>query len=610
MNAPTNQSQGTSRKSIRSKNPNSADKHLPSIDTPVSTSNGSHSHSKPKLSLSTKKNMSIDYDFLLPDEYGIFKDQDGHARAMDGRILQVSREDIADILQLANGSNNLFMQQRSIPDNNPAVPDEYPRATTTGIGSHQSCRPVGQASIDKVASTSFDMVTPTSIDKAPSPSIDRRYECGRRAYDSYGARKFRWEQKDEYGVYRDESGYARSIAGEMIPVTKDNIRKILERAFLFEESHICLPGHATSFTPTKLAPEIYTKDEINEMMTGLCGAQEKLGDELKTLVDDTYQPLDRGYNGLFRSMAEMRTEIESMQHLHEKEAIDANKATSIDIKPQTSQIPAEPKSLAEKKDEWEITYINTRTNDVYNPLNNNVDWLSTRIDLLQQVLDTIHMNDPQPATSIDICNITSIDTRFAAMEDRLKSYEDMHDLFTSPIMRYLDTLSTQMMNVQKDIGKLNDQHDFQEEGSTSIDRFRKTSLDGKKPTEHLPYTAAEVDQITSKLYTTVDTLEERLEKRCDDIYFPFDVKLNGLASQAEWLQKEVKAIQRQLVSQHQISASIDRAHSKSIDSKAPATIDRHLVASIDTMSTPDDEQLIQNNMELMQEQLNKLSAYV
>ncbi|WZZ50939.1 hypothetical protein YC2023_051046 [Brassica napus] len=137
MNSPTNQSEGTPRKSIRSKTPNSADRRLPSIDTPVSTS--IDSHSKPKLSLSTKKNMSIDYDFLLHGEFGIFRDQDGHARAMDGRILQVSREDIADILQLANRPENLFMQQHSIPDNNPAVPDEHPRATTTGIGSHQSC---------------------------------------------------------------------------------------------------------------------------------------------------------------------------------------------------------------------------------------------------------------------------------------------------------------------------------------------------------------------------------------------------------------------------------------------------------------------------------------
>ena len=248
--------------------------------------------------------------------------------------------------------------------------------------------------------------------------------------------------------------------------------------------------------------------------------------------------------------------------------------------------------MTEKKDECEISYINTRINDVYNPLKNNVDWLSTRIDLLQQDLDTIRKNDPQPATSIDICTNTSIDIKFAAMEDRLKYYEDMHDRFTSPIMRYFDTLSTQMRNVQKDIGKLNDQHDFQEDGSTSIDRFSRASLDRKKPTEHLPYRAVDVDQITSKLYTAIDTMEEQFEKRCDDIYFPFDVRLSGLDSQAEWLLKEVKAIQRQLASQHQISASIDIEHSKSIDSTAPATIDRHLVASIDTTSTQDDEQLI------------------
>ncbi|KAF2583450.1 hypothetical protein F2Q68_00004972 [Brassica cretica] len=59
----------------------------------------------------------------------------------------------------------------------------------------------------------------------------------------------------------------------------------------------------------------------------------------------------------------------------------------------------------------------------------------------------------------------------------------------------------------------------------------------------------------------------------------------------------------------QISASIDRERSKSIDSKAPASTDKHLVASIDTTSTPDAEQLIQNKMESMHEELNELSAY-
>ncbi|KAF3488759.1 hypothetical protein F2Q69_00053325 [Brassica cretica] len=335
----------------------------PSTDRVYSASVDTHPHPAKRscASIDTTPGTSIDIKAAaFKKEKGNIpipnRDSDGHARAMDGRILKASREDIADILQVANGPDNLFMQQRSTPDTRSAVPDKYPRANTTGIGSHQSCIPVGQASIDKVASTSLDRVTPTSLDTVPSPSIDRCYKFGHRAYDIYRARKFKWGQKDEDGVYRDESGYARSVAGKMIPVTKDNIRKILERASLFEESHICLPEYATSFTPTRLAPEIYTQDDINEMVTGICGAQEKLG-------DDTHQLLDRGYNELFRSMAEIRTEIESMQHNLEKEAttspsIDANKATSIDVRPQTSQIPAKSESLVEKKDEWEIAYIN------------------------------------------------------------------------------------------------------------------------------------------------------------------------------------------------------------------------------------------------------------
>ena len=55
-------------------------------------------------------------------------------------------------------------------------------------------------------------------------------------------------------------------------------RKISEeflRASRDEPSFICLPEHATFFTQTKLVLEIYTKDEINEMFYGVCGAQEK-----------------------------------------------------------------------------------------------------------------------------------------------------------------------------------------------------------------------------------------------------------------------------------------------------------------------------------------------
>ncbi|KAG2246383.1 hypothetical protein Bca52824_086011 [Brassica carinata] len=497
MNTLPSTSTGKSMKSNHLKNTGSAEITLPSIDATVSTSIDTTNLSISKLN----DHANIDYGFLTPDEFGIFRDPDGNARAMDGRILQVSREDIADILQVANGPDNLFSQQRGTPD-----------VIQTDPNNHAA-----------------------------------------------------------YGVYRDECGHARGVDGEMIPVTKDNIKKLLERASLFEESHICLPEHATSFTLTRLAPELYTKDEIDEMVFGICGAQEKLGEELKTLVEDTHQPLDRGYNELFRCMAEMRTEIESLRQQLEREAttsasIDASHATSIDVSLPTAQIPAEPQYSTQHRDEWEVSYINTRINDVYCPLNNNVDWLSTKIELLQQDLDTIRKKDQQPATSIDMCTFTSLDAKVSAMNERLRTYEDMHDRFISPVMIDLNKLSSQLLHAQKDIENITNQS-FLQAKSASIDSLRGPWTDGKKPLELLPYTAAEVDKITSKIYTALDTKEERLDKRCDDIYFPFDNKIRGLDSHAEWLQKEVKAIQRQLAAQHQISASIDRTLAKSIDGR-------------------------------------------
>ncbi|KAF3609289.1 hypothetical protein DY000_02048000 [Brassica cretica] len=604
MNTLPSTSTGKSMKSNHLKHTSCAEITMPSIDASVSTSIDTTLH--PNLSISEMNdNANIDYGFLTPDEFGIFRDPDGNARAMDGRILQVSREDIADILQVANGPDNQFLQQRGTPDviqtdpNNhvgvatteinpdllrqpkeqasidgttetsidrvtptsidrddptsidrryefgnrafdmygarkftwerrddhkiykahdlgsPSIdvqsaesinqhgtpdviqtdPNNHVGVATTEINPDLSRQPKGQASIDGTTETSIDRVAPTSIDRDDLTSIDRRYEFGNRAFDMYGTKKFTWERRDEYGVYRDECGHARGVAGKMIPVTKDDIRKLLERTSLFEESHICLPEHATSFTLTRMAPELYTKDEINGMVFGICGAQERLGEELKSLVEDTHQPLDRGYNELFKN------------------------------------------------------------------------------------LDTIRKKDQQPATSIDVCTFTSLDTKVSAINERLRTYEDMHDRFISRA------------------------------NSASIDRLRGPWIDGKNPVELLPYTAAEVDKITSKIYTAIDNMEERLDKRCDDIYFPFDNKISGLDSHTEWLQKEVKAIQRQLAAQHQISASINRMRAKSLDGKSPRSTNEHIIASIDAESTPAGEQMIHKTIVSMHKEMTELSAY-
>ncbi|KAG2282606.1 hypothetical protein Bca52824_053826 [Brassica carinata] len=84
--------------------------HRSSIDINPSTS--IDTRSKPITTVSERDKFNNEY--LTPDEVGIFRDPDGHAKAIDGRILHVSRKDIADILQTANGAENLFVHQRNI----------------------------------------------------------------------------------------------------------------------------------------------------------------------------------------------------------------------------------------------------------------------------------------------------------------------------------------------------------------------------------------------------------------------------------------------------------------------------------------------------------------
>ena len=138
------------------------------------------------------------------------------------------------------------------------------------------------------------------------PAIDKRLEFGKIAYGRDGIRRFHWEQKDEYEVYRDEHERARGVDGHIIHVSKDDIRNLMERASMDEHKYICLPEHARSITQTKLVPEIYTKDEIHEMLYGICGAQGKNEDDLQMKLDGVYYPLNDNTSWLTTFMHELR----------------------------------------------------------------------------------------------------------------------------------------------------------------------------------------------------------------------------------------------------------------------------------------------------------------
>ena len=49
------------------------------------------------------------------------------------------------------------------------------------------------------------------INIKPPISIDGHPEFGRRAFDLFVARKFYREDKDEYGIYKDDKGCARDV---------------------------------------------------------------------------------------------------------------------------------------------------------------------------------------------------------------------------------------------------------------------------------------------------------------------------------------------------------------------------------------------------------------
>ncbi|KAF3534521.1 hypothetical protein DY000_02042086 [Brassica cretica] len=203
-----------SSQSIETRHQQSIDKHpQQSIDTNNTTS--IDNHPIPKTTVSEKD--KFDNQYLTPDEFGIFRDPNGYAKAIDGRTLHVSREDTADILQTANGADNLFMHQRSNREQK-TTKEFY--GTAGGIENNfkQRSRHTTHPSIN--------------IDV---PTFARRPEFGKRAYDLY-----------------DQDRHT-------IPVYTKDIRRLLDRASKDEPAYICLPEHASSFTQMLGSKTVTTK---------------------------------------------------------------------------------------------------------------------------------------------------------------------------------------------------------------------------------------------------------------------------------------------------------------------------------------------------------------
>ncbi|KAG2251214.1 hypothetical protein Bca52824_081350 [Brassica carinata] len=88
------------------------------------------------------------------------------------------------------------------------------------------------------------------------------------------------------------------------------------------------------------------------------------------------------------------------------------------------------------------------------------------------------------------------------------------------------------------------------------------------------YTRAEIDQLVEEIYRTLESTEERLDRRCDDIYFPMDLTMSSLTSHIEAIQRELVEIQRYIARRPEASASIGRRNN--ISTNTQMNIDRRL----------------------------------
>ncbi|KAF2585969.1 hypothetical protein F2Q70_00035646 [Brassica cretica] len=390
-----------------------------SIDTNNTTSIDNH----PILKNTVSEKDKLDNQYLTPDEFGIFRGPNRYAKAIDGRTLHVSREDIADILPTTNGANNMFMHQRSNREQK-TTKEVYDTAGGVENSFKQRSRHTTYPSIN--------------IDV---PTVARQPLFAKRAYDLYGNRKFYLEEKDEYGVYRDDREFARDLNGHTIPVHTKDIRRLLERTSRDEPAYICLPEHASSFTQTKLVPEIYTKDEINEMFYGVCGEHEKNKEAFQMKLDGVYYPLNDSISWLTTFMEEMKQDIARIPN-----ATDVARPPSIDRR--------QPQSI-----------------------------------------------DSRQSPSIDRHDHASIDNRLAASID------------TNPPRPHT----------------MKSQPDF--------------------------HTREEVDQLVEGIYRALETTEERLDGRYDDIYFPMDLTISALTSKVEAIQGELVEIQSYIARRPEASIS-------------------------------------------------------
>ncbi|KAF3558836.1 hypothetical protein F2Q69_00013760 [Brassica cretica] len=272
----------------------------------------------------------------------------------------------------------------------------------------------------------------------------------------------------------DPNGFVKAIDGCTLHISREDIADMLQRdaPSLFtpnvskdswkerdETSYICLPEHASSFTQTKLAAEIYTKDEINEMFYGICGEHERDKEAFQLKLDGVYYPLNDSISWLTTCMEEMKQDIARIQNVtnaarhpsidrrqpksidsHQSPSLDRHHPTSIDNRYAASIAINQPhphtmKSLTDFHTRKEIHQLvegiyralettekrlNGRCDDIYFPMDLTISALTSKVEAIQGELVEIQSyiaRRPEASILIDRRNNKSIDTSHPTLID-------------------------------------------------------------------------------------------------------------------------------------------------------------------------------------------------
>ncbi|KAF3589055.1 hypothetical protein F2Q69_00028792 [Brassica cretica] len=88
------------------------------------------------------------------------------------------------------------------------------------------------------------------------------------------------------------------------------------------------------------------------------------------------------------------------------------------------------------------------------------------------------------------------------------------------------------------------------------------------------YYPLKIDHIVDGIYRDLESTEEKLDGRCDDIYFPMDLSISALTSKIEAIQGELVEIQSYIACQPEASPSIDRRNNKSTNIHQLISVDK------------------------------------